>query len=198
MVGLARPQKTFMVPNGSSMFARKCGLVNCPLRTDLDIRNLINSNAYGESKGQENKRGKKIKKQAKMSKSTKNFINNGTGLQSQLWGRKAGGSLLNSRPSWPLQKALGQQELHSDSPRLQKLLLSILIFPARVISFSMLHIPSRTMITARHGSTSRVPALRRPRWKDLKVDTSLGNTRGLVTKTRTKYNEMVHAFNSSI
>lgn len=120
MVGLARPQKTFMVPTGSSMFARKCGLVNCPLRTDLDIRNLINSNAYGESQGQENKRGKKIKKQAKMSKSTKNFINDGTGLQSQLWGRKAGGSLLNSRPSWPLRKALGQQELHSDSPQLQK------------------------------------------------------------------------------
>lgn len=63
---------------------------------------------------------KKIKKQAKMSKSTKNFINDGTSLQSQLWGRKAGGSLLNSRPSWPLRKALGQQELHSDSPQLQK------------------------------------------------------------------------------
>lgn len=36
---------------------------------------------------------KKIKKQAKNSKSPKNFVNDGTGLRAQLWGRKAGGSV---------------------------------------------------------------------------------------------------------
>lgn len=73
-------------------------LLNVCTETDLDIRNLISSNAYSESKGQENKRGKKIKKQAKIQSHLRILL-----MMAQVFNLNSGEErqedLLNSRPA---------------------------------------------------------------------------------------------------